>query len=61
MTTASSNSDSSSTAESVEDNPDGGCHIYRNGYYSTGISVVGKDMGQHLKRGTGLIMYNNVR
>ncbi|XP_010142614.1 PREDICTED: transmembrane glycoprotein NMB [Buceros rhinoceros silvestris] len=40
MTTASSNSDSSTTVESMEDNPDGGCHIYRNGYYSTGISVV---------------------
>ncbi|NXQ95199.1 QNR71 protein, partial [Sagittarius serpentarius] len=39
-TGASSNSDSSTTVESVEDNPDGGCHIYRNGYYRTGISVV---------------------
>ncbi|KFP15837.1 Protein QNR-71, partial [Egretta garzetta] len=40
MTGASSNSDSSTTVESMEDNPDGGCHIYRNGYYRTGISVV---------------------
>ncbi|KFP83312.1 Protein QNR-71, partial [Apaloderma vittatum] len=39
-TEASSNSDSSTTVESVEDNPDEGCHIYRNGYYSAGISVV---------------------
>ncbi|XP_009569147.2 transmembrane glycoprotein NMB [Cuculus canorus] len=37
---ASSNSDSSTTLESMEDNPDGGCHIYRYGYYRTGISVV---------------------
>ncbi|NXW90138.1 QNR71 protein, partial [Alopecoenas beccarii] len=36
----SSNSDSSTTVETTEDNPDGGCHIYRNGYYNTGISVV---------------------
>ncbi|NWX07335.1 QNR71 protein, partial [Caloenas nicobarica] len=36
----SSNSDSSTTVKTMEDNPDGGCHIYRNGYYSTGISVV---------------------
>ncbi|NXX63899.1 QNR71 protein, partial [Scopus umbretta] len=40
MTGAPSNSDSSATVESMEDNPDGGCHIYRNGYYRTGISVV---------------------
>ncbi|NWU55406.1 QNR71 protein, partial [Dromas ardeola] len=33
-------SDSSTTLESMEDNPDGGCHIYRNGYYRNGISVV---------------------
>ncbi|NXK13248.1 QNR71 protein, partial [Herpetotheres cachinnans] len=39
-TGASSNSDSSTTVESMEDNPDGGCHIYRNGFYRTGISVV---------------------
>ncbi|NXS54947.1 QNR71 protein, partial [Brachypteracias leptosomus] len=39
-TEASSNSDSSTTVESMEDNPDGGCHIYRNGYYRTDISVV---------------------
>ncbi|NXY90205.1 QNR71 protein, partial [Alcedo cyanopectus] len=37
---ASSNLDSSTTIEAMEDNPDGGCHIYRNGYYRTGISVV---------------------
>ncbi|NXY63041.1 QNR71 protein, partial [Callaeas wilsoni] len=36
----SSDSDSSPTAESVEDNPDGGCHIYRNGYYGSSIAVV---------------------
>ncbi|NXG79175.1 QNR71 protein, partial [Baryphthengus martii] len=36
----SSNTDSSTTVEAIEDNPDEGCHIYRNGYYSTGISVV---------------------
>ncbi|NXJ99928.1 QNR71 protein, partial [Corythaixoides concolor] len=40
MTTASSNSDTSTNVELLEDNPDGGCHIYRNGYYRTGISVV---------------------
>ncbi|NXD83788.1 QNR71 protein, partial [Halcyon senegalensis] len=39
-TNASSNSDSSTTIEAMEDNPDGGCHIYRNGYYRNGISVV---------------------
>ncbi|NXK34742.1 QNR71 protein, partial [Piprites chloris] len=33
-------SDPSVIVESVEDNPDGGCHIYRNGYYRSGISVV---------------------
>ncbi|XP_051465475.1 transmembrane glycoprotein NMB [Apus apus] len=37
---ASSNSESSTSVMSMEDNPDGGCHIYRNGYYGTGISVV---------------------
>ncbi|NWX27298.1 QNR71 protein, partial [Notiomystis cincta] len=36
----SSVSDSSPTAEPVEDNPDGGCHIYRNGYYGSSIAVV---------------------
>ncbi|NWS35977.1 QNR71 protein, partial [Polioptila caerulea] len=36
----SSDPDSSPTAESVEDNPDGGCHIYRNGYYGSSIAVV---------------------
>lgn len=56
----SSNSDSSITVETMEDNPDGGCHIYRNGYDITGISVVGKDVGQHPNRGMGLIMYINV-
>ncbi|NXA59941.1 QNR71 protein, partial [Mohoua ochrocephala] len=39
-TEPSSDSDSSPTAESVEDNPDGGCHIYRNGYYGSSIAVV---------------------
>ncbi|NXU58098.1 QNR71 protein, partial [Turnix velox] len=39
-TGALSNSDSSNTVESMEDNPDGGCHIYRNGYYTNSISVV---------------------
>ncbi|NXN54965.1 QNR71 protein, partial [Rynchops niger] len=39
-TGASSISDSSITLESMEDNPDGGCHIYRNGYYRNGIAVV---------------------
>ncbi|NXV77613.1 QNR71 protein, partial [Atlantisia rogersi] len=39
-TGASSDSDSSTTVEFMEDNPDGGCHIYRSGYYGTGISVV---------------------
>ncbi|NWI65841.1 QNR71 protein, partial [Todus mexicanus] len=39
-TNTSSVSDSPLTVESMEDNPDGGCHIYRNGYYRTGISVV---------------------
>ncbi|NXF01530.1 QNR71 protein, partial [Smithornis capensis] len=37
---ASSISDSSAIVESMESNPDGGCHIYRNGYYRNGISVV---------------------
>ncbi|NXH02662.1 QNR71 protein, partial [Loxia leucoptera] len=36
----SSDSDSSATVKSVEDNPDGGCHIYRNGYYGSSIAVV---------------------
>ncbi|NXP60451.1 QNR71 protein, partial [Chloropsis cyanopogon] len=36
----SSDSDSSATVESLEDNPDGGCHIYRNGYYGSSIAVV---------------------
>ncbi|NWV07846.1 QNR71 protein, partial [Ptilonorhynchus violaceus] len=39
-TGASSNSSSSATVESMEDNPDGGCHIYRNGYYRNGLAVV---------------------
>ncbi|XP_008935982.1 PREDICTED: transmembrane glycoprotein NMB [Merops nubicus] len=39
-TEASSNADSSDTVETMEDNPDGGCHIYRNGYYRSDISVV---------------------
>ncbi|KAJ7396268.1 Protein QNR-71 [Pitangus sulphuratus] len=39
-TAASSSSDPSAFVESMEDNPDGGCHIYRNGYYGSGISVV---------------------
>ncbi|NXC72204.1 QNR71 protein, partial [Anhinga anhinga] len=39
-TGASSNSDSSTTVEATEDNPDGGCHIYRYGYYRAEISVV---------------------
>ncbi|NXX86685.1 QNR71 protein, partial [Urocolius indicus] len=39
-TGASFNSDSSTTIETMEDSPDEGCHIYRNGYYGTGISVV---------------------
>lgn len=51
MTEPSSDSDSSPTVESVEDNPDGGCHIYRNGYYGSSIAVVGKDVGQHLRNG----------
>ncbi|NXO55218.1 QNR71 protein, partial [Aramus guarauna] len=37
---ASSNSDSTTAVEFMEDNPNGGCHIYRNGYYRAGISVV---------------------
>ncbi|NWI43298.1 QNR71 protein, partial [Picathartes gymnocephalus] len=40
MTGPSPDSDSSLTVESVEDNPDGGCHIYRNGYYGSSIAVV---------------------
>ncbi|NXY13065.1 QNR71 protein, partial [Atrichornis clamosus] len=39
-TGASSSSDPSATVEVMEDNPDGGCHIYRNGYYRSGIAVV---------------------
>ncbi|XP_065608629.1 transmembrane glycoprotein NMB [Cyrtonyx montezumae] len=37
---ASSNSDPSAPAETAEDNPDGGCHIYRYGYYTAGIAIV---------------------
>lgn len=55
----SSDSDSSATVESVEDNPDGGCHIYRNGYYGSSIAVVGKDVWQHLNRGMILMTNNN--
>ncbi|NXD02665.1 QNR71 protein, partial [Certhia brachydactyla] len=36
----SSDSDSSPTVESVEDNPDAGCHISRNGYYGSSIDIV---------------------
>ncbi|NXF78708.1 QNR71 protein, partial [Sclerurus mexicanus] len=39
-TGAPANSGSSAIVESAEDNPDGGCHIYRNGYYGSGLSVV---------------------
>ncbi|NXY01433.1 QNR71 protein, partial [Pteruthius melanotis] len=39
-TQPSSDPDSSPTVESVEDNPDGGCHIYRNGHYGSSIAVV---------------------
>ncbi|XP_054240958.1 transmembrane glycoprotein NMB [Indicator indicator] len=39
-TGATTNSDSSTAIESVEDNPEGGCHIYRNGYYRSDISLV---------------------
>ncbi|NXU70983.1 QNR71 protein, partial [Oreotrochilus melanogaster] len=34
------NSASSLSVVSTEDNPDAGCHIYRNGHYGTDISVV---------------------
>ncbi|OXB52769.1 hypothetical protein ASZ78_015102, partial [Callipepla squamata] len=37
---ASSNSDPSAPVETTEDNPDGGCHIYRYGYYTAGIAIV---------------------
>uniref|UniRef100_A0A8C9LDA2 PKD domain-containing protein n=1 Tax=Pavo cristatus TaxID=9049 RepID=A0A8C9LDA2_PAVCR len=40
MTEASSNSDPSVLIETTEDNPDGGCHIYRHGYYTAGIAIV---------------------
>ncbi|NXO03711.1 QNR71 protein, partial [Rhinopomastus cyanomelas] len=36
---ASSSSDSTAI-ETLEDNPDGGCHIYRNGYYGSSLSIV---------------------
>ncbi|NXG34007.1 QNR71 protein, partial [Dromaius novaehollandiae] len=36
----SSNPDSSTTVKTTGDNPDGGCHIYRYGYYRTSISIV---------------------
>lgn len=50
MTTeVSSNSDPSAPNEITEDNPDGGCHIYRYGYYAAGITIVGKDVSQYLK------------
>lgn len=42
-TKASSNSDPSVPYETTEDNPDGGCHIYRYGYDTAGITIVGKD------------------
>nr|XP_009674769.1 PREDICTED: transmembrane glycoprotein NMB [Struthio camelus australis] len=32
--------DSSTAVKTTGDNPDGGCHIYRYGYYRTGISIV---------------------
>ncbi|NXX88714.1 QNR71 protein, partial [Centropus bengalensis] len=37
---ASSKADSSTAVELMEDNPDGGCHIYRYGYYGAALSVV---------------------
>ncbi|NXE45504.1 QNR71 protein, partial [Casuarius casuarius] len=36
----SSNPDSSTTVKTMGGNPDGGCHIYRYGYYRTSISIV---------------------
>ncbi|XP_425991.3 transmembrane glycoprotein NMB [Gallus gallus] len=39
-TEVSSNSDPSAPNEITEDNPDGGCHIYRYGYYAAGITIV---------------------
>ncbi|XP_042672834.1 transmembrane glycoprotein NMB [Centrocercus urophasianus] len=39
-TEALSNSDPSVPNETTEDNPDGGCHIYRYGYYTAGIAIV---------------------
>ncbi|XP_031445960.1 transmembrane glycoprotein NMB [Phasianus colchicus] len=39
-TKASSNSDPSVPYETTEDNPDGGCHIYRYGYDTAGITIV---------------------
>lgn len=54
MAGAASNADNSTSVESMEDNPDEGCHIYRNGYYRSDISVVGKDVSQHLNRRMGL-------
>ncbi|NXN33257.1 QNR71 protein, partial [Nycticryphes semicollaris] len=38
--TTGATSDSSTAVESMEDNPDGGCHIYRYGYNRNSISVV---------------------
>ncbi|NXI46404.1 QNR71 protein, partial [Galbula dea] len=43
-----SNLDSSATIESMEDNPDEGCHIYRYGSYSDGISVVEGILGVNI-------------
>lgn len=58
MTEASSNSTSSATVETMEDNPDGGCHIYRYGYYTAGISIVGKDTSQYPERnGANNVLY----
>lgn len=45
-TEAFSNSDPSVPNETTEDNPDGGCHIYRYGYYTAGIAIVGNDVSQ---------------
>lgn len=50
MTEGSSNSDPSVPNETTEDNPDGGCHIYRYGYDIAGITIVGKDVSQYLEQ-----------
>ncbi|XP_067148588.1 transmembrane glycoprotein NMB [Apteryx mantelli] len=52
----SSNPDSSTIVETTGDNPDGGCHIYRYGYYRTGISIVEGILGVNIIQMTNIQM-----